>query len=307
MKIYFFVTALIFSQTSLADSLVYFETLTHKRGPEAKVIHEEILRASQKLQILECPITLIERQWGGLSSVKDGIYYLQEYINISENENPDFESINTSCNLTLERYQRFELSGFSRARALLTSDLEEIKNIRASSRLINLILESVNQDTLCYANRTSIMLAAGIGMSAGKYKMECYTPLGRRFRLRGPSVGIVGGIGGAISLPDRKSRNHAFAYRFSLFLRSEEELWKIKNNSKSFASIFGMNAQHDTHKNKGSKKESMFYEYDLKAAVGGGIFADKTYQLMSKKDLSPLFIRLIQTHLFNKMTEKIKD
>jgi hypothetical protein len=305
MKIYFFAVVLFYFQTSFADSLAYFEALTHKRGPEAMVLHDEIQATSIVLRILNCPITLIERQWGGLFSVKEGIYYLKEYLNISQTHEPDFEKINKSCMATLERYEQQKPSDLFLARALTVEEIEAIKNLSAPDILLKLVLEHVNQDTLCYANRMSFILAAGLGISIGKYSMECYTPLGRRFRLKGPSLGFVTGMGSAVSLPNRSSMSPTLSYRFSLFERSDEDIWNIKNKSKIFASVLGFSAQHDKHKNMSSKKEGMLFDYDFKATMGGGVFFDKSYQLMSKKDLVPLYIKLVQTQLFNKMAEQL--
>ena len=167
---------------------------------------------------------------------------------------------------------------------------------------MGVILSGVNQETLCYTSRVAAMASVIVGFSAGGYYMECYSPLGRRFLLRGPSVGIGTGFVAAVSLPNSKHMKNDLAYKFLLFTRSERQLWHMSTTSSGFTSIFGMNAEYDFHK---QKTEGLIYGHNIRTTAGAGFFSEQTYQIMAKKNLNPLYIRLIRTGLFDKIAKSV--
>jgi uncharacterized protein YfeS len=304
-----FIVALLFlSQTLLGTSSAYFKTMTHKEGIEALALHREVKQKSKKLQLLDCPLALIERQWQGLESVLIGTQYLREFIAESNKHQPNYQSIYFDCLNTLEEYQSRDRQGLVKARDLGMSEIEELKlkfnqqSAIEEQRLLKLVLSGLNAETLCYSQRVSVNAAFFLGLSAGTSYMECYTPLGRRFMLLGPSIGVGAGISTSMILPNSGYHNQ-LAHSFLLFRRSERDLWTMRSTSTSMSSILGINVQRDPSKCSIPTQRSRIYKHDLRATIGFGCYHGREYQVMARSTLSPLYIKLVESGLFSKMAK----
>jgi hypothetical protein len=304
MKIVIFFIASAWALTGNATTLNYLQEVLNIPNSEAHEINKVILDKSKKLDFLKCPIELIEHQYNGADSVYNGINFLEQFLKESTQVDTDYESIHDNCLDRRDFYRLAEKQKKISRRELGTQELLDLFNYLPNihPKISNIILDSVNQETKCYTKRTSVSGAFLLSMSIGFYEMECYTPLGRRFELTGPSFGIGAGFGTSISLPNSENFFNPLAYSFLLYERSPKDSWFMTNMSSSLVYGIGVALEQD-NKLLISKRQHMIYNNDFRPAIGYNLNAELIAQIMFKKHLKPFFAKLILTNLFEDMIE----
>lgn len=296
--------------TSFASGFSYYKQMTTESEQDAKLSYKHIKKMSAHSAYLDCPIELIERQWRGSESVLTGSDFLRRFINESKNETPNYMPLYQECLRVLLDYRRMDRDGMLRARAIVGSEREELFaqlgsqcQSQEDQILMDVVADSINQETWCQTQRLAVQAGYIAGVGIGGYKMECVTPLGRRFKLRGPSIGIALGVGATLSLPNMDSKN-PISYSIALYKQAESRLWTMTNFIGTGATGAGWAVEQDVARRYRGYSDSAKYLYDLRPAVGLGIFAEKALHLMSKDDQSPLYIKLVQAGLLGKRSCK---
>lgn len=299
MPILFFI-----SQGSIAGTFTYFKELSKMSGAEAIDNHLRIEEISNKLSFLDCPIELIERQWDKIASVTAGIEYFQQFMRESEKAAPDYKSIEVACLETLTAYRNNDKRGFSHAGGISRAQSDELyrrfSKLGAAKEdaLINELISKLNQDTLCYTEHVALHAAVFLGFSVGRYQMECFTPLGRRFKLKGPSIGSGMGVGAGLSLPKGGVSKNSLAFRFKLYKLREQSRWYVSHSSTTYALGAGVaiEAQHYPR-----DKDSMIHGEDNNPSVGMSVYVEDLYNFMRKKHQSPFYMSLVSANLLDDM------
>jgi len=293
MKIIFL--GIIFAHVNFASTLNYLQETANISHEEAKILDHKISKQSKNLSFLNCPIKLIERQIRGPESVKKGIEYLLAFLYQSSQADPDYQSVEDNCLDTLEEYSLHHRNSSVRGRYITSREIEALRTHFASENqaLIDLIINNLNRETLCYTNRVEATASFFVGISLGASEMQCYTPLGRRFTLRGPSLGVGTGLAGAsITLPNLKYLNNPLKYRFFLYKRSNKDTWYTAHISQHIAC--GPGAVIEQSRNH-------VFARDLRPAIGFNFSYVKSYQFMTKNTQRPYYSKIIQTELFDDM------
>lgn len=294
---------------SYASGYFYYqEQAADPSDQNIQASYDNIKYLSKKANFLDCPIELIERQWRGSESVLRGADLMQRMLAESHSPNPNYKPLMKECMDTLESYRQMDRDGKIRARAIVGNEKAELFNQLSSTsqegqRLMEIIADSINQETLCQTNRLVFQAGYILGLSSGAYKMNCVTPLGRRFKLRGPVLGVSFGVGASLSLPNIESRNPV-TFSIALYKRSESRLWRMTNLVSTATTGFGLSAEHDMVRCYRGYNDSAKYIYDIKPAVGAGIFIEKTANLMGRSHQSPLYIKLVKANMLNHMQKK---
>lgn len=287
--------ALLCAQLGFASTLSYLQEITELSHDESKILDKKILKQSKNLDFLKCPIKLIEQQINGPESVQKGIEYLLDFLYQSTQADPDYQNIHDNCLDTLEEYTLHKRRSSVRGRPITVSEIQNLEKhfARENQLLISLIIKSINQATLCYTNKIAVSASFLVSFSVGGYEMQCYTPLGRRFTLQGPSVGLGSGLAGAsMTLPNTNYLNNPLSYRFFLFNRAPKDPWYTTYYSHNFVCGLGTEILQD---------RNQVFQTDLRAAIGINFSCQKSYQIMSRKSESSYYLKLIQSQLFEDM------
>ena len=295
MNIIFFI--FFFSHMSFASLFSYVEEITKLPDPEARILTKEVKFQSKKLRVLDCSLELIERQWGGSESVQKGIEYLLEFLKESTQADPDYITIQDMCLDSLDDFNLREKQNLIHSKALSNQEIEQLKLIliQENSELADIIISSFNQETLCHTSWTSASASIFLGMSLGKLRMDCFTPLGRRFKLVGPSIGLgLGIIGATLTLPNSSRLHNPLTHTIKLFERSPSKFWLLSNRSSTFARGVGMTIIED---------RSNIYKKDIRTALGLNIYSEITSQILREIKQPSFYLKLVQTKLFEDMSE----
>lgn len=280
---------------------------TGLKGKEAKIGHSELYRMSSKLRFLNCPLEMIERQWGGTESVNLGLYYLNRLVAESKKDSPNINEIYRDCKSDLNIYRTKSSNNTIRSRKIENEELAQISQgpeQLADQNLNNLILSSINQPTRCYMQRAAGMAGYLVTMSAGVAEFECYTPLGRRFLMRGPSWGIGVGVIAAYTLPNFDQLNKA-TYKMLLYKQKEQKrvnMTKFINHSVLGP---GVAFEHDFARAFRQRTDGQTFLYDARADVGLGIASEMVNFVLVKKDITPLYLELSKAIDLKNMAERI--
>lgn len=285
---------LVLAQSSFASTLLYFQEISKTSGAEALKKHNYILETSNNLRFLDCPIELIERQWDGLESVIVGINYLQEFIKESGFVKPDYQAIYQRCLSSSYEFHNRERLGSAKGRYITYNEKRMLARKISNSALINLIYNKLNQDTLCYTKHQAIHLGAFIAGSIGRYQIECFTPLGRRFKLKGLSFGMGLGVGAAISLPSIKPFKDKLAYRLKLFFHPDKAFWYDTHMATTYAIGPGIIIEDQPYS---VEKGSIIGPKGTKPSVGASICVEDLYNIMRQKFQSPFYMSLVEAKL----------
>jgi hypothetical protein len=295
MKIIFLV--LVYSQWVIASTLGYLQEITNLSHDEAKILDKKIIKQSKKLNFLKCPIKLIEHQINGPESVRKGLEYLLAFLYQSTQADPDYQNIHDNCLDTVEEYTLHKRHSEVRGREITADEIQALRKHFASENqdLVELIINNINQATLCHVNKIGISGSFFIALSLGKYEMQCYTPLGRRFSLQGPSFGMGAGFVGAnITLPNSKYLENLLSEQFYIFNRAPKDSWYNANYAQNF--VIGAGATILQNKDQ-------VYDKDFRFALGFNFSHEKHYQFLSKKGEKPYYSKLVQIQLFDDMAE----
>lgn len=300
------VIATTISSLGLASTFGYLQELSGLSKLEAHEKHQRIKEKSQELSFLDCPIELIERQWQGPESVKIGIQYFQEYLLAYSNKSDQYQTISDRCSKTLLEYKINDIDGIVKGRAISYQEKEELKSelLKQSplvdKNFIEILVSYLNESTVCQSNRIALGASTMIGGSIGICHMQCFTPLGRRFKLLGPSIGLGLGAGAYVSLPNLKSKNR-LSYHFQLYKRSEGQWWYSSNSSTTLAVGPGIAVESDLPHwvSDGEREKGMLHDHDLRAAGGINFSIEDIYNYMREKKLSSFYYHLIESGIFD--------
>ena len=193
------VLVLISSHTVSAFGLNHMEIMmgVYTQGTpkkDARIAYKSLRKASKALSFLDCPMKLIDMQYNGIESVLIGAQILSSYVENSAMSMSQFEGLMSGCENTLGAYQRDVKAKKVRSRAVSDQEIMGLMGqfnksmTPAQMAIAGLVMNSVNQDTVCYVQRNAIEIALGIGGSIGNTVAECFTPMGRHFILSGPSL-----------------------------------------------------------------------------------------------------------------------
>jgi hypothetical protein len=299
--------ALLISHAGISSSLTYFKAITGFKGKQAKEYHKQLRAHSKKLSFLDCPIEMIERQWGGANSVNLGMRYLEQFLAESQKAESSYADIINECSRDLELYKNQDRMGKIRSRAIVGAELESFMastNIQ-NQALFNHVANAINQETRCYAQR----LGASIGYlgtgTIGIHQLECYTPLGRRILFRGPALGMGVGYIANIWLPNIDSLNPAI-HSMLLYQQEEKKVYHLSKGVFELALGGGMVIEHDMSRYFRQKTDGQNRVLDLKGAIGAGITVENVHSFMFRKDLSPLYIWLSDMNDLGQMAQTVK-
>jgi len=299
------IVSTMLAEAALASSYSYFEEITGMSGNEAKKEHQCIIDWSNEWSFLDCPIELIERQWQGPESVKIGIDYFLQILKESLKDKPIYKTISEKCLETLNNYRKKDLHGLVAGRALLEyereslwQELPEQASLKEKD-LIGLVVAHINEPTQCQINRVALNMAAMIGGGIGLYQMDCFTPLGRRFKLRGPSIGLGLGLGGSVVLPKRKAKNR-LAYNYKLYQLAESSWWKMHYNSLNLSLVVGVSIESDRpHWASKELNGEMLYNKYSRPALGLHASIEDIYNYMRLKKQEPFYLKLSKSGILN--------
>lgn len=289
---------------SFASTIDYLQELTNKPRAELIQAHKEIKYKSKKLHFLKCPAKLIENQYNGPESVIMGIEIFEDLINESYQIDPDYENIHDNCLDILDEYVRLENLEEIKRKELSAQEYGVIASsnfLKNTPKLAELILASINAETLCHSSRIAVSAHVVLGLSMGVYQMDCYTPLGRRFTLRGPALGMGFGGGISLALPNHKEFTNSLAHGLYIYKRQKYDHWTMSNLTTTFAWVFGAAIENDRSIIKPKTASHMIYEKDFRPAVGLISSFEQTFQVMTKKQKKPYYAKLILTELFDEM------
>lgn len=285
---------LLASSSSHSSTYTYLkqETLLHDR--EAKALHREIREQSRALRFLDCPLEMIERQWRGIESVNVGISYLEKFITESQQCKPNYAPIIDDCQNDLRLYKDLSRNNKIISRAIVGVERENFRNNISSSQnlaLMNAIDEALNKPTLCYTQRFSWTGGYILTGSTGFSRMECYTPLGRRFIKRGPSIGVGIGVAALYSWPNLDSRNKP-TYQILLYQSPEKKVKHVSNIIGEIALLGGANIEQDYARTFREEQDGLTYVFDIKPTIGLGVSETNNHTFYYQKELSPFYLPL---------------
>jgi hypothetical protein len=208
-KINLFILYLIFHTTLSASpyDLNHIQRLGYK-GDDIEELYNQLEHDSDLINFFDCPIELIERQWGGSRSVIIGTKILEQFIDEIENPTGALSQLITKCEDQLAIFRQDSKNGNIRSRSIVLDEYDNLVGLLHSGKrlpLMNEILGAINQKTSCYSNGYSVSIGQVIAFGTGYCNMECYSPLGRRFTLRGISYSYGVGAGVIATLPNIKS------------------------------------------------------------------------------------------------------
>lgn len=286
--------AFFISSAVQASSLTYFRQMSGLEVKEALVAHRELYLKSKALRFLDCPLEMIERQWGGVQSVTLGISYLEQYLNEAKACEPNYASITKRCQQDLRLYRRKDKNEEIVSRKI---EGEEMTNFvtRASSMqnegLANAVISSLNQPTRCYTQRIATSLGYLLVGSAGYYQMECFTPLGRHFALGGPSFGVGIGAIAAYSMPNIDALN-TLSYQMLLYQRPEKKTDHHTHYVTEIAAGVGCSIEHDFGRILREGQDAQSFLCDFRPAIGAGMATENIHSFLHRKRLNPLYMKL---------------
>jgi hypothetical protein len=295
LTIFFFIAPQILYASSLNHyeiiSGVYQNKISKK---EARKEYKKLRKESYLLRFLNCPIELIEKQYNGLESVKAGLLYLEAFVLNNYESAMRFQDIEQDCQTELSYYKSRSRSNVIKSRAISEDEIaqwllsSQTMQSQESSALIHFISSMLNQDTLCYSNRTALDLAYGIGGSIGNTSVECFTPFGRHFILSGPTIGFGLGAMNALSLPNTSLLPSAPNWSLKLYeQRYQNHILHETHLSVPFAFLGGANVDI-----KSNKSTPMIYKHELKPLIGSGIMLEHTHNFLRQRNRRPIYFAL---------------
>jgi hypothetical protein len=281
------ISAIFYAFIAHNSTLNYVQEITALNLLEAKKLKKHIENYSERLNFLNCPLKLIEHQYNGPESVYKGLDFLEHFLYESAQIDPDYDVINDRCLDTLDRLKQ------SQSRALSENEINTIKKYKypADKALKSLISNALNAQTQCYVSSLSLAASFFVGSSLGAFKMECFSPLGRRFQIRGPSLGIGGGYGASLMVPNSDRLHTTLTYSFSLF-NNKKNPWYDSSKSSRYIYFIGP-----------AEEYSNIYDHDYRIAVGLNIVKEWRHHLFFKKQKKSFFLKLLLTDLFDDMAE----
>lgn len=294
-----FLIILFTNSNLLAFGLNHFQILAgvHKGNmsyKESLIAYKNLQYASAALDFLDCPFELIDKQYNGIESVIQGGKYLAAYF--TNPKTTPFQEIMLECKKELNRYHAGVDAGTIKSRAVSDGEIQAFmaelsnKNISASEQMLaGLVTNLVNLDTLCYSKNINAKLALGIGGSVGVSRVECFTPTGRHFILRGPSLGFGFGFMSALKLANSSLLPSAPSWSFKLYEKNYEQRWSHESN-KNASLGFVIGASTDVK----TPFSPMRYNYDIQPLVGGGFMSENMQSFYVKRSSFPLYYGLNQ-------------
>lgn len=286
--------ALFASTASHSSSLTFFKQMSGLKSKEAITAYRDLYAKSKQLRFLDCPIEMIERQWGGAQSVNLGISYLQEYIEEANEQQPNYASITKRCQHDLRIYRHKSKKEEIVSRAIKGRELANFVSQASSMKnraLMNGIIDTLNKPTLCYTQRIATSVGYVLVGSAGIYQIECFTPLGRHFTLAGPSFGVGIGAIAAYSMPNADALN-ALTYQILLYQKPEKRVNHLSHYVSEIAVGPGVSVETDLARTLRDRRDGRLYLYDLRPAVGAGIAVENIHSFLFRKKQSPLYMKL---------------
>jgi len=298
---------LIVSKPGLCSSLKYFKQMTGLEGDQAKTLHKELKEQSKTLSFLDCPIEMIERQWGGIHSVNLGLNYLQQYINESNNAVPNYDKITGECEKDLNIYRQKDKDGQIRSRAIVG---DELNNFMATANAQNqnlfmLVSTKLNQETRCYTQRADYSLGYLVVGNFGMHYLDCYTPLGRRFSLHGPAIGAGIGTIIASTVPNIDKYN-ALSHSIMLYQQKEKDVYHIKKTISKGAFFAGASVEHDKARYFLKRESGQSFFLDVRFSLGIGAAFMKVHSFTTRDDDNPLYIELGNVLNLQQMAETVQ-
>lgn len=161
--------------------------------------------------ILSCPIGLIESQVGGTVSVFHGASLLQDFLDLNKEKNADYSTISQECRkIKKDLKRKYEKYDGKRLPPYFISNKEfkrlkkkVKKELNDAESIIPLLKKARNGKAKCVIKNANFKVGAIVGGAIGWTRARCTTPLGRRVMLRGPSGGLILGVGIIVSLPSK--------------------------------------------------------------------------------------------------------
>lgn len=280
---------------SQASSLTYYKQMTLTNGEEAESQHYKIKEMSKKLSFLNCPIEMIERQWGGVQSVSLGMYYMEQFLNESRQLVPNYYPIGEACLHDLYIYRKNNAKGIIRSRAIVGNEYEQfLASATAQNQILTgLVSQVLNKETICYSQRASLSLGYFLTANFGMHHFECYTPLGRRFIMRGPSIGYGIGAIAAATLPNIDQINSP-SFTMLLHEQQEHKIYRNKKYVTKAALGIGAAIEQDFARMHREKTDGQYFLFDIRPSVGAGISNEVSHSFSWKKNKAPFYLALSQ-------------
>jgi hypothetical protein len=246
-------------------------------------------------------------QYNGIESVLIGTKILQRYFDNNSMSMSQFQGLMTECENTLQAYERNARHSLIQSRTITPDESQALALLITQDMsphqmaLVGLVMNTINQDTVCYVQRTAVEIALGLGGSLGTISAECFTPMGRHFLLSGPSIGYGLGIMTAVTVPNTPLLPSAPNWQFKLYEQSATSpFFHEKHRSIQSGLLLGT-----AHEYKSSPLSPMRYRQDIKALVGWGGMIEKTHNFTYYTPLNSLFFSLHKVVDLNWLLNKI--
>lgn len=271
-------------------------------------VYKELRNQSKGLSFLDCPINLIEQQYNGIESVLVGTKFLNIYFSHNNLSIKEYKNLIIECENTLRKYQEDTRQKVVQPREVTQDEIQTFINTMTSDKASNqlgvgsLVLNSINQSTVCYARRTAFEASYFIGGSMGSTAAECFTPMGRHFLFIGPSIGYGVGFMGAVVLPNPRVLPTVPNWSFKLYEQKSTRFFHEHHNRVQAG--LGVGATSEFKNSKSSPKK---FKKEANALAGWGAMAEHTHNLLFYVPLRSLYFSLSKAVDLNYLTGKISN
>lgn len=241
-------------------------------------------------KISACATKLIEKQYGGITSVVAGASFLQRFLQLSKEE-PTSSEIAFLLPECLTILRDFKNNKKIHARYLIEKAgkmalITEFDHAKIDDELQRFIFARLNPKAQC-KNSGGASAQAGlfVSLSLGGMSITCMSPYGNRFALRGPSLSA--GIGFGASLSANLSNNDSFT--FPLYSKKFQKI-KVMGDHETF--FFGRSVNNlNTYRFSPKKKKHSCRYKSSSLGLYEGVLAGSTFVFKSalEPDYSELF------------------
>ncbi len=161
--------------------------------------------AKSKLDtVLDCPISLIENNYGRTITIIRGLELLDELKNRVEEGDRDFNDLTARCEVFRAKLPNDEPSGQFRAAIDTPDDIIPLiayteQNLKSSAGLTEILKEGLEPFVPCDLIGGDLAFTMGVSFETGGMREICRTRLGQRVAFTGPVFGPSFGIGGVVT------------------------------------------------------------------------------------------------------------
>ena len=161
------------------------------------------LKMKELNKLLRCATALVEHQFNGKESSMKGLGYMSQAMDRINAENIKYNDLRGKCERDLKLYKRSVRKSIVSQTAMSEKEsnsyMAQVEDMYQTTKpgLVEIAKKALNPKFECRKlSGSDLKVGALLSFSMGTEQYTCTSPLGRRYRMFGPTIGVGVGLGG---------------------------------------------------------------------------------------------------------------